>query len=314
MEKTFRFLLVFLLAISTSVVFSEDEDLSEVEKITLKPKIKISSISPIKYEITLEYLMPYLERIMIIDELNLKQGKNNKKDSKKNRIFPIRVPSIKTLFNVKKKQEDTFEPNKRYVIGLEKKSFKMAGTDDRVFVAGLEKDNYSQYVFVDGRESYYHPETKEYLGTEMLVIGKAIIVRRATLSLLEINSAQKPIKPGTLIMPSKSLDLSEKIQAFTPDKPFKGYVLSVIPGIKKGATNNSVIVSIGARDGAKIGHILKVKNVDLVFQDPYKSKKQYVTANNISKGEVVIYDVFDKLSLGLVVKSVEDIRALDQVE
>ena len=138
-------------------------------------------------------------------------------------------------------------------------------------------------------------------------------MHRGELSLLKIESAKEPIKSGTLVLPSRSLDLPDDIVAIAPKRKLNGYILSTIPGLANAANNNAVIVSLGSRDGIEFGQLLKVKQVDLVARDPYDHKKKYTIPLGKPKAEIVIYDVFDKLSLGLVLSSYEEIKLLDRV-
>lgn len=280
------------------MVFAEADNIQEI---ALKPQIKITEVPVAQYNIKLEYLMPYLENIMVVENPALK--KNKKFLGKQNK----QTVNFQKDLGINSKTS-------RYVVGFERKSIKMAGAGDRAFVSGLNEDKRHSYVLVKPTFSYYHPDTGEYLGTEILTIGKANIARRGDLSLLSIESAKEPIKAGTLVLPSRSLRLSDIINAVTPAKPLKGYILSAIPAVNNAATNSVVVVSIGARDGAEIGQLLQVKQVAAVMKDPYDPKKKYkVPLSTAPKGEIVIYDVFDKLSLGIVIKTSEEIKLLDRV-
>jgi hypothetical protein len=325
MKNIIKVFCISLVVLSAKLVYGTGNDDQTIQEEVLKPRILRSSLSPIKYEIQLEYLMPYLESVVII-EVPALQNKKSKASIKKPYITDGKliveseywqkgnlVQGLKNLLTNKKKRQ-VVEHDSRYVVGLLQKSRKLAGQKDLVFVAGLEKDLFAKYVFVGEKIPYYHPTTKEYLGSEMRIIGKGKLVKREELSLLKIESATQEIKPGTIVMPSRSLNLSEKIQAVVFPKKTPGYVLSVIPGLGRGAASNVVVLNIGARDGAKVGQLLKIKDANLVLNDPYRVDKKYDITLDDPKGEIVIYDVFNKLSLGLVLTSTADIKILDQVE
>lgn len=302
MKKLIITLMLILVAISTYALEDQDlqQDQDNVKEVILKPQMKITDMPLAQYNIKLKYLMPYLEHVMVVENPALKKnktflGKKNKK-----------VVDFRKDLGINSKTS-------RYVVGFERKSIKMAGFGDRAFVSGLARDKHYNYVLVKPTFSYYHPDTGEYLGTEILIIGKAKIAHRGDLSLLDIESAKEPIKPGTLVLPSRSLKLSEILNAVATTKKLNGYVLSVIPAVNNAAGNNVVVVSMGARDGVEIGQLLRIKQVDLVMKDPYESKKKYKVQPSMSKGEIVIYDVFDKLSLGIVIQASEEIKLLEHV-
>ncbi len=326
MRNIIKIFCISLVVLSAKFVYGENKEDSEISEVVLKPRIISADVSSVKYEINLEYLMPYLESVLIVEEPSLQTAKSSPPIIKKSYIKDGKLvvdspyfqkgkilEGLKKLFT-NKKQRNIVKQKDRYLVGLEQKSRKLAGQHDRVFVAGLAKDYYSQYVFVESNIPYYHPTTKEYLGTETLIIGKGRLIRRGELSLVEIEVAKSPIKIGTMVMPSRSLNLSDKILATVSNNKTPGYVLSVIPGLVGGGINNVAVINVGSRDNVKIGQLLKVKNANLILDDPYKENKQYNIPVEQSKGEIVIYDVFNKLSLGLIVKSVTDIKTLDQVE
>ena len=325
MRDKYRIGLFLLVVFITTGLAAEESDPNNQPTVVLAPKIISSALSPVQYECSLAYLKPYFESVLIIEHPELQTKKSKPWFNKpyleegkviiessyfeKGNIFD----GVKKFFTTKKHKQG-LKQNERYVVGLEKQSRKMAGTLDIVFAAGLTKDNYAEYIFVDPGVHLYHPHTQEYLGTDLLVIGKGKIINRSEISTLEISTAKKPITIGTIMLPSRSMQLSEKIYATTPEKKIPGYILSVLGGLENIASNHVVIVSVGARDGVKVGHLLQIKQSDLELKDPYKKNKKYKIPAREAKGEIMLYDVFDKLSIGLVMKSVSNIKILDQVE
>ena len=296
----FVFLAVAVDAIRAEVSDLQSDDASGADTVVLSPRIKVSDLPLEQYHIKLEYFMPYLENVMIVQNPDLKKPKGALNNRTTQIVNPVRDLGINSSTS-------------RYVVSFEKKSISMGGAKDRVFVSGLAKDNHINYFLVKPNFSYYHPDTREYLGTEIFIIGKAGVVQRGKLSLLKIESAKEPIKAGTLVLPSRSLDLPDDISVIASKQKLNGYILSTVPGLANAANNNVVVVSLGSRDGLEFGQLLKIKQSDLVARDPYDYKKKYTIPLSKPKGEVVIYDVFDKLSLGLVLTSYEEIKLLDRV-
>lgn len=303
------------------------EDHNNISEVILSPKIISSDAPSVKYEFSLEYLRPFLESVFIVDrrELHTKKTKPlfNKPRIENGKMIvesPYAEPgqcfsfnSIKKFFSTKKvgppKKEHT-----SYVVGMTDKNKVMAGQNDVVFVAGINQDKYKEYVFIEPGVHLYHPTTKEYLGTEILIIGQGELFRRGEISSLIIKSARKSILIGTLIMPNRSIQLSETLAVSVPQKKHQGYILHIIGGLQRASNKNVVIVSVGERDGAKIGDLLSIKQANLELKDPYKINKKYSIPITEPKGELVLYDVFNKVSVGLIIKSISDIQLLDQLE
>jgi hypothetical protein len=317
----------FIISLAIIVIYNawgENKDKSESKAIVLQPQIKISNIPETKYSIQYKYLEPYLESVVIIEDPKLKKTKSkaiiNKPYINQGKLIIESEyfqkdkfkQGLKTFFSSKKNLLPKEE--QRYVVGLEHPNRSMAGKKDLVFVKGITQENSWRYMFVEPKAAIYHPVTKEYLGTEVLIIGKGKVIKRAPISVLEIELARKPIKAGALVIPSKSFNLAATIPAVFKNKKMSGFIVSLISDAKRIATHSVAIVSVGLKDGAEVGQVLKIKNVDRVLQDPYKKNKKYILPVEEPKGELMLYEVFEKLSLGIVLKSSSEIQMLDVTE
>jgi hypothetical protein len=115
--------------------------------------------------------------------------------------------------------------------------------------------------------------------------------------------------------------LPEFLNGAIPTKKEHGYILDIINGLWDTGKYHNVIVSLGARDGIEQGHILNILRMnnrkDSLPQSNYKIKRkrqQLPTEFSSTKyGELVIYKVFDKLSLGIVLNTKFPITVLDVV-
>jgi len=321
-HKYQKWLLCLVIFIANQAYTEDSNNFSEV---ILSPKIISSEASSLQYEFAAEYLKPFLESVFIVEHGSLQTKKSKplfNKPKIENGTVIVESPyiekgqvlnSLKRFFSTKKVKSER-KTKKSYVVGMKEKNKIMAGQNDIVFVAGINEDKYKEYVFIEPGVNLYHPTTKEYLGTEILIIGQGSLISRSEISALMIKNAKKSIATGALIMPNRSIQIPEKLQVSSPTTKHQGYILYIIGGSQRASNRNVVIVSVGERDGAKIGDLLTVKQPDLELKDPYKVNKQYKIPIVEPKGELVLYDVFHKVSIGLIVKSITDIQVLDQVE
>lgn len=317
-----KWLLCLVIFIANSAYTEDSNNISEV---ILSPKIISSDASSLKYEFPVEYLKPFLESVFIVEHDSLQTKKSKplfNKPKIENGTVIVESPyiekgqilnSLKRFFTTKR-VKPARKTKQSYVVGMTEKTKVMAGQNDIVFVAGISQDKYKEYVFIEPGVNLYHPTTKEYLGTEILIIGQGSLLRRAEISSLIIKTAKKSIAKGTLIMPNRSIQIPEKLEVSTSSQKHPGYILYIIGGSHRASNRNVVIVSVGEREGAKIGDLLSIKQADLELKDPYKVNKQYKIPIIEPKGELVLYDVFHKVSIGLIIKSISDIQVLDQVE
>lgn len=302
-------MLTFVLSIAHAAKFEDatssplSKDTSEnLPTIVLKPKMKISdTATPLDlYSVKTEYLLPYLERIIVVENPDLKRPTNQLTNQTMHIVEPVRDLGINSKTS-------------RYIISFDNKSINMGGNNENIFVSGISQDSHLNYFLVKPTFSYYHPVNKEYLGTEILIIGKAKVLNRDKVSLLRIYSAKEPIKTGTLILPTRSLNLPSTLKAFYSEEKTEGYILSVIPGLVSAVNNSIVMISLGARDKMQVGQLLDIRSKNFVATDPYNKNKSHLITVNKPKGQVMIYDVFNKVSLGIVLKAQGRIQIMDEV-
>lgn len=285
----------------TTSISSLNQDISEkLPTIFLKPKIQVSDNTSDLYEVNTRSLLPYLERIIFVENLDLKRPSHQLTNQTMDIVEPIKDLGINSK-------------SSRYIISFSDESSTIGANNENIFVSGISKDSHLNYFLVKPSFSYYHPISKEYLGTEILIIGKATVLNRGKVSLLRVVSAKEPIKKGTLILPTRSLNLPSTLKAFYSEEKAEGYILSVVPGLVYAANNSIVVLSLGARDKIQVGQLLDIRSKDFVATDPYNKNQSHVIKINQPKGQVMIYDVFNKLSLGIVLKAYEKIKVMDEV-
>lgn len=271
---------------------------ANLEIVKLKPSIKVVDNLHGSDNLDLSKLDVYLRKLIIIDIPNFKNIKKYRNESLQS-VNPFKDLNISSS-------------DYSYVMSGSKGE-KIFGKSTNFLAKGLSKDDHYDYTLIRPDFSYYHPVSGEYLGTGMLKIGTAKIVERGKISILEVNTFNEPIKAGTLIIPGKSLNLRNNIQLVKNLNNLQGYILSIIPNKKIAFKKDILLISLGAREGVKVGNLFKVSANNIIVQDPYQSNQAYVVPNDIPKGEILIYEVFDKLSLGVVIKSTTELRFLDTV-
>lgn len=238
------------------------------------------------------------------------------------KLIVIDIPNLKEV----KKYQNAYLQNINLVkvlnIGNGRYSYILAGINgEKIFskgtnflAKGLEEDDRYDYALIKPDASYHHPITGEYLGTGFLKIGTANIIERGKTSILELNSSSELVQIGTLIIGGDSLNLvNNNIRIVKNSNNLKGYILSVIPNKKIAFKNDVLLLSLGTREGVQVGNLFKIADNNIIVKDPYKNDKQYVVSNNLTKGEILIYEVFDKISLGIVIKTNKALNVLDLV-
>lgn len=184
-------------------------------------------------------------------------------------------------------------------------------------VEGNEGDTVS--IYRTGKR-YVDPKTKEFLGYMAFKSAEAQILEK-----------QKTEKKNNVVLQVKhNLEPVDKTMRITKEpwppilslhylKPvlvqnfIEGYIIDVWdPAISLIGWNTAVVMSVGKRDGVSVGNILEIyRSKDLL--DSSLSQKGTKDRPEIRVGRVLVYQVDEKLSLGLITEVFEKIILFDKI-
>ena len=200
----------------------------------------------------------------------------------------------------------------------------MASVGSQFFARCVCNDGHNTYSILRENIAYLHPDSKENLGVEFLVIGDAKIIERGTnICKMEVTKAAYSIEKGDKLIPTVNLDLPTTLTATIPPKSMQGYILKIENGFWEAGKYHAVVISLGARDGLQQGNLLNVvKMASAPDQLPAKTmqkKRKQKTAEKAefaaSKfGEILVYKVFAKVSLAFVLEAQLPLTVLDVVK
>jgi hypothetical protein len=226
------------------------------------------------------------------------------------------------------------------------------GAGNTAYVTGMRPgDPVSWQIFRPG-ETLTDPDTGEVLGLEAIYIGDARVKRFGSPSTVEIKRARQEINQGDRLVPSREESFPSYVP-HAPDKPIKGVILSVRGGVSDIAQYSIVTINRGSRDGVEVGHVLatvrrgdqltrvtrppligdlfgfgstkidmettpvvpdtKVASADPKAAAPAPAGQRVVLPDERS-GLVFVFRTFEKLSYGIILKSVKPISVGDVVE
>lgn len=274
-----------VIAASTADCTVGKDEYSDYATVKLSPTLRAEEISTNRYNINVAEILPYLS----------------------NAIFFDKDEQFKKLPFVSSYMEDNL----------------IGGTGSQFFVQGANDLHNTIYTILRGKNTYKHPDTREALGTEFIAIGTAKLIENSENNIkMEVIDSICSIELNDKIIPRIDLNLPEFLHGNLPDKQMQGYILDVQDGLWDVGKYHSVLVSLGARDGLEPGNILKILRMttkkDVLANDTYQYKrrreKPKVKFSSTKYGELVIYKVFAKVSLGIVVDAKYPITVLDVVE
>ena len=180
-----------------------------------------------------------------------------------------------------------------FIIQIERHK-RRASINDRIYVQGQLSKSPSHYNIVQRSGTYLDPTTNELLGLEVKSIGVADLVAvHQDVSIMQIISADQSIRIGDRLIP-QSWSLAKNVQ-MPKLKPLKvtiqGQIIAVLDNANAKAQQKIIAINQGLREGIEKGNLLSFYN------------DAAVTKNTQSlTGSVVVLQVFDKMSYGVVLK------------
>ena len=149
------------------------------------------------------------------------------------------------------------------------------------------------------------------------MIGSARALQTADLGAeileFEIRSVSEEIRQGDKVLPLRTRVLDAAYEPRPPSKVVEnGYMISVEGGVDQVGALNTVVVNKGQRDGIDVGHVLEIFKVGKTQYDAVAGES--VAFPDARAGLLMIFEVFDKSSLALVLKANRPLAVMDKVK
>ena len=216
------------------------------------------------------------------------------------------------LFNSKKEYDSMAE-----IISYEPNEIS-ASFGQNIFVEKNLSDEHSTFSVLRREQVYEDPKTCTVIGQGAIIVGEARVVNREkdVVQLEVVKSTTKLLK-GDKLIPRVAINLPATIEASYPLQEVKGQVIGIQNGLWGSASYDSVVMDVGEDKKIRVGHVLNImlKNDGngLKKRKP-KSKECELDVPLQKYGEVMIFKVFDKLSLGIIIKSQRLVSVADVVQ
>jgi hypothetical protein len=213
----------------------------------------------------------------------------------------------------------------------------MAGVGVRVYARGIPKSEPLQNfaIFRPGSE-YRDPKTGEILGFEAIHVGTAQLKRNGDPATLDITDSVKEALNGDRLLPIDNTYLVPEFYPRAPEKQVEGQIISVYDGVTQIGQYHVVVINRGKREGMMPGHVLTIWSRGATIKDRVAierrrqedgynvfseigekltgtNEQEQVTLPDEEAGELMIFRVFDKVSLALVMRATRPIHVQDPV-
>ena len=204
----------------------------------------------------------------------------------------------------------------------------VVGEGNRLYAKGDFVAGEPTYVVFRRGQLYVHPITGEYLGLEAIVLGSAFLESDAQVGTLMITDSKEEIRLGDKLLSSDIKHLNPYFIPKLPEGGASGYIIAVLGGLTQIGQHQVVVLTGGADQPREEGDVLTVyqSNKDLPSRikaaERYRAKtsrfepeeEEILEFPQLDVGKVIVFRVFDKLSLGLVVRATRPIYLQDQVD
>ncbi len=200
-----------------------------------------------------------------------------------------------------------------YILGSADNHLVMA-QDNTVYVRGeLDKERIRFAVFRPGEE-LIDPESEEVLGYEAVYAGEAYIKQYGDPAIARITSAEREMLNGDRLLPLDKSIGDTLYYPRTPDHKIEGRIISLFDALFGIAKFQIAVINRGNRDGLEVGHLLETLSAGETITDRFDPRgKTEVKLPDRRSGLMMVFQVFDKVSYGLILESTLVISNLDTV-
>lgn len=183
-------------------------------------------------------------------------------------------------------------------------------------------------------DDFNDPETGEFLGKQLIFIGHTKVSKdpnvrsTAQVTPLDLLSSSREARQGDLILPIPEY---ETLPAYFLPQPtsmqVKGNILAALNGVGAVGKWDTVAINKGKREGIKMGSMFSImrsgpgvllKNNKVQYHDDANRYEKLTEADIFIPaerlGEMMIFKVYDKVSIGIIMRTKDSVGTSYEVE
>lgn len=214
-----------------------------------------------------------------------------------------------------------------YILG-ESENHSIISTGNEIYARGDWQDGVITYDIVRQGRDYTDPDTGELLGVEAIMVGTATIVRYSDeRAIMKVDSSLQDIRVGDRLVVHETSSLDSSYMPHPPEFEVDAAIASIGSGKMIGGQYDTLVLNRGSNDGLQTGHVLTVQEPGVELEDEVGKVGLWTQVRHAfgKKGErtvefpgddiasVLIYKVYDDVSLGLVLEASENVSLNDRV-
>ncbi len=190
----------------------------------------------------------------------------------------------------------------------------VSALNDEVYVRGIQSQDDALFTIFRPTKVLRDPKSDEVLGYEVAEVADAKMIDFGDPSTLIITKSLREALNGDRLLPQDRSQTEHNYLPRRPELPFKGSVISLFDAISHVAQNQIVVINIGQRDGIEVSDVLAIERRGRKVKDRYSGKKDDVVhLPDTRAGVIMIFQVYDRVSYGLIMESTRAIQLNDIV-
>lgn len=197
----------------------------------------------------------------------------------------------------------------------------MGGEGMRAYVHGMESTGAVAFDILRRGKTYYDSATGEALGYLARHVGTASLERGGDPATVRLDTTHIEVLRGDRIVARRRIVEPDPFFPRPPAVPVYGQILDAYESLSQVARHHVVLIDRGRADGLAVGDVLLVDNRGGTVRDTYgplEEQRVYDTVGGVFRqslippeinlpderaGNLVVFDVFERMSLGLVMDS-----------
>ncbi len=188
----------------------------------------------------------------------------------------------------------------------------ISGAGDKLYARGNFDDGEKAFGVYRPGITYSNPETGEVLGIEAQNIGAVnLLTLNGDIATMAVNSSNEEIRVKDRLLPNEERKVTAVFHPKAPTEEVEGLILHVEGGVNQVGSLDVVAISLGERDAMQDGDILAIYQKGDVVKD--KIRDELIQLPDERAGMLIVFRVFDKMALGLVVSADRPLKVGDKV-
>ncbi len=191
----------------------------------------------------------------------------------------------------------------------------LSAPGDRIFGRGPFPDGERAYGIFRSGEIYRDPLTSEILGYQAQDIGNAQLLssNRDEIVELEIIRVAEEVRITDRLLPNEERILDATFHPRAPEVDLDdGFMIAIDGGVSQIGAWDIVVLNKGERNGLEVGHVLAIYQTGLIVHDQIAGDN--VALPDVRAGLLMVFEVFEKASYGIVLKTNRPLKILDKVK